>query len=202
MASELFEKLIHTGVLTARWNNWSVSAQKLPVAQRHPATAVHSDHVLVVLPHFHNTTGVIPLPGVPPDLILDADCIANRQWGKPLRVFRPALMVTHVPVPEGLLTSPQSFAPCGVWAILTGGYWYEVSHRTAEHTESRRQSCGWVRCVPVVQHGTLELTNVEPSVVIGIALDHAFDCLNANFSAAVGMWECHGGAAVADTVVG
>ena len=55
------------------------------------------------------------------------------------------------------------------------------------NTHSRRQPCG--KCVPVVEHGPLESSNVQFSVVTGVALDRTLDSPDSNFGAAVGVWE-------------
>ena len=117
-------------------------------------------------------------------------------------MFGPPLMVAHMAVSEGLLASSQGVAPRGVWAVLAGMYRDKVSYRTAEDTESWRQSRCGVRCVPVIKHGPLELADVQFSLITGVTLDHALDGFDAYLSATVGVWERHGGATVADAVVG
>ena len=51
-----------------------------------------------MLSHFYHKAGLIPLPGVQADLILDAHHVAYFEWWELASVFGPALCLKHVAV--------------------------------------------------------------------------------------------------------
>ena len=93
------------------------SPEVASVPCREPSRAVGPYCILVVLQHFHDRAGLVPLRWVASSLILDHYCVTATEWGQALGVFVPSGTAGGLASRQRTFTEVQSRCPVLVRAV-------------------------------------------------------------------------------------
>ena len=113
------------------------------------------------LSHFDDNPGFVPFSWMRSDLVLDSDVVSYSQGREVNRVLRKALRGFHMTVSKSILTGLKSVPPGGVRHVLSGMYRDKVSNRATEDDHSWGEACVPIRCITILEHGSLEGISVQ-----------------------------------------